>query len=217
MAISSTTNPFVFYSKNVYFTVSLDGEVIYDFHPDAPKLFGKAYGVFPHAISLPVLNKDGNLYIEIDNIYPGSPGYIRDILLDNSDHFILSKLQESTYEFIFCLIVFVFGIVLVIIGIVGRYFGDKRFEIISMGIFGMVSALWIASETQMLPILTGLFNRMGFKRDIEEIKRMTVGTDPNCHSSLFLSFRKCDPYRQSSILIFGSYLSAHLFNEGSSD
>ena len=71
-----------------------------------------------------------------------------------------------------------FGIVLVIIGIVGRYFGDKRFEIISMGIFGMVSALWIASETQMLPILTGLFNHMGFKRDIEEIKRMTVGTIP---------------------------------------
>jgi diguanylate cyclase (GGDEF) domain len=144
-----------FYSKNVFFTVYLDSEVIYDFHPDPPKLFGKAYGVFPHAISLPVLNRDGNLYIKIDSIYQGNQGYIRDMVLDNSNLFILSILQKSAYKFIFCLIVFVFGFILVTIGVIGRYFGDKRFEIISMGNFAMITSLWIAAETQMLPLLTG--------------------------------------------------------------
>ena len=144
-----------FYSKNVHFTISLDGEVIYDFHPDSPKLFGKAYGIFPHCITLPVLRRDGNLYITIENVYPDNPGYIQELSLCNSNRFIISKIQRSAFEFIFCIIIFVFGAVLFVIGIVGRYFGDKRFEIISMGSFAMIASLWIAAETQMVPILTG--------------------------------------------------------------
>ena len=141
-----------FYSKNVYFTVYLDGEVIYDFHPDPPRLFGKSYGTFPHAVNIPVLYRDGNLEIQIENIYPETPGYIRGIQLCNGNYYILTEMQKSAVEFLLCLLIFVFGFVLFCIGIVGRYFGEKRFEIMSMGAFAMVSSLWIATEAPLFAL-----------------------------------------------------------------
>ena len=41
------------------------------------------------------------------------------------------------------------------IGVIGKYFGEKRFEIVSMGTFAMISSLWILTETPMFSILTG--------------------------------------------------------------
>ena len=55
-----------FYTKNLHFTIYLDDTVIYDFHPEPPKLFGKAHGILPHSVAIPVLFHDGNLYIEIE-------------------------------------------------------------------------------------------------------------------------------------------------------
>ena len=149
------TKDLCFYSKNVYFTVYMNDKVIYDFHPNPPKLFGKAYGVFPHAITLPVMTVDGTIYIEIDNIYTDEPGYIRGLRLDNGNRFITAELQNSAPEFVLCLIGFVFGLILIIIGFIGRHFGEKRFEIISMATFSMVASLWIISETSMFSLLTG--------------------------------------------------------------
>ncbi len=148
-------NSLCFYSKNIYFTVYLGDEIIYDFHPKSPDFFGKAYGVYPHSVSLPVLGENENIYIEIDNIYDGTPGYMKYVSLDDASRFMVTRLQDSSYEFVFSLLVFVFGLVLVSIGFIGKYFGDKRFEIVSMGTFAMVTAIWIMSETQILPILTG--------------------------------------------------------------
>ena len=143
-----------FFSKNVYFTIYLDGEMIYDFHPEVPKIFGKSYGVYPHAVPLPVLYKDGNLLIRVENIYPGAEGYIKDMVLADGNVFLIGQMQKSAPEFILSMIVFVLGMILMVIGIVGRYFGERRYEIMSMGAFAVVAALWIATEGRLLPLLT---------------------------------------------------------------
>ena len=149
------TKDLCFYSKNIYFSVYVDDELIYDFHPTPPKLFGKAYGIFPHAITLPVMSVDGTLYIKIDNVYPGSSGFIKDLRLDNGNRFLISELQGSIFEFVLCMIIFVSGMILIFIGTIGRYFGEIRFEIISLATFAMVTALWIAAGTSIISILTG--------------------------------------------------------------
>ena len=144
-----------FYTKNIYFTVYLNDTVIYDFHPNPPKLFGKAYGIYPHSVTIPVYKSDGNLYIEIDRIYPENSGFIHGIHLDNSNRFIITELQKSSGDFILCLIGMITGLVLITIGIIGRHFGEKRFEIISNGTFALLASLWMATDTMMLPLLTG--------------------------------------------------------------
>ena len=144
-----------FYSKNVYFSVYMEGDQIYDFHPNAPKAFGKAYGILPHSVNLPVMNRDGELRIVIHSIYPDNPGYLKDMILNNGNQYMLDALQGSALDFVMCLLVFAFGAVLFGIGLFGRSFKDKRDEIISAGAFAMVTALWVCSETTMLPVLLG--------------------------------------------------------------
>ena len=58
-------------------------------------------------------------------------------------------------DFLLCLIVFTFGAVLFVVGLIGRYFEEERYEIISVGTFAMAAALWVASETAIVPLLTG--------------------------------------------------------------
>ena len=142
-----------FYSKNVYFSIFVDGMCIYDFHPTPIRLFGKSYGIFPHAVNIPNLYQNSEITIKIDNLYEETPGYIKSITLGNGNYFILNEMQKNAPEFILCTIVFVLGAVSFVIGIAGKYFGDRRYEIISMGTLAMVAAIWIASESSFFALL----------------------------------------------------------------
>lgn len=145
-----------FYTKNVYFTVKMDDVVIYDFHPKAPVIFGKAYGEFPHTVNLPSVEREGILSMEIENIYEKTEGYIANISLSNGTYFIITEMQKSIPTMMLCLLTFAFGIVFFIIGITGKGFADTRYEIMSMGAFAVVSSLWIASEGSFLSLLFAL-------------------------------------------------------------
>ena len=144
-----------FYSKNIYFTVIVDGNVIYNFHPNPPRVFGKAYGVYPHMITLPYLYNDSDLKIVVNNLYSSSPGYIKSMSLGNGNSFLIKELRENSVKFLFCAFAFALGVVAFIIGAAGRHFGDRRYEIISMGTFAMVCSIWIACESSFLSLLTG--------------------------------------------------------------
>ena len=144
-----------FYSKNILFTVYLDGEPLYSFNPNPPRLFGRAYGYYPHTVPLPVSKFDGEIVIKVENCYSGKAGFITDMVLADDHNFVISTLQRNIPEFLFCLVSFVFGIIVFFIGLTGRYYGEKRYEIISAGAFAIVCSVWIATETQILSVLTG--------------------------------------------------------------
>ena len=144
-----------FFSKSIHFSIFMDEVRIYDYHPDPPKILGKAYGIFPHSVNLPVLYSDGVIRIVINNIYSDEPGYLREMVLDDGGQFLIGEMQDSAMDFLLCLIVFTFGAVLFVVGLIGRYFEEERYEIISVGTFAMVAALWVASETAIVPLLTG--------------------------------------------------------------
>ena len=149
------TKSLCFHSKNIHFSVYLDGEMIYDFHPKTPKYMGKSYGVYSHSVTMPVITRDGDIKIVIDHLYPGKPGYVKDMHLDSSNHFIVGEIQDSSIELLACVITIVFGVILALIGLFGRNFGDKRYEIVSFGAFSTAAALWIATGTQADALLTG--------------------------------------------------------------
>ena len=142
-----------FYSKNIYFTVILDGNVIYNYHPNPPRVFGKSYGVYPHVISLPSLYDDATLKILVDNLYTSTPGFIKDISISNGNSFLIKELRRNTMEFLLCALAMALGVVAFILGIAGKHFGDRRYEIISMGTFAMVCSIWISCETTFFSLL----------------------------------------------------------------
>ncbi len=150
---STNNRSLCFYSKNVYFAVFLDDKAIYSFHPVPSRLLGKSYGIYPHSVSLPNLYENSTLSISIENLYPDTVGYVKDFTLGNGSFFTIHELQKTVPEFIICSIIFALGIVAFVIGAAGKYFGDKRYEIISMGAFAMVASVWIACETPFLGLL----------------------------------------------------------------
>ena len=152
-SVDSNNKSLCFTSKNVYFSVYLDGNRIYDFHPKSSRLIGRSYGIFPHAVSLPVLHEGSKLTISIDNLYDTTYGFVKDLELTNGNVYLTSEQRRTAPEFMLCTVVFALGMIAFVIGMAGRYFGDRRYEIISMGTFAMVSALWISSETSFFPLL----------------------------------------------------------------
>ncbi len=150
------TQDLCFYTKNIYFTVLVNNTPVYDFHPNSSPLFGKAYGVYPHTISLPVTDGERAVRIKIDNVYPGKPGIIKSVSLADGNQFLIEFLLKTEFMFILCIIGFVFGFILLIIGMIGKFLGEKQFEIISLAAFSMITSLWIMSETGMLSVLTGV-------------------------------------------------------------
>ena len=142
-----------FLSRNVFFSIYLDEELIYDYQPNAPKLFGKAYGSYPHSVNIPVLYQDGEFRIVINNIYPKNPGVFKEFCLDNGNQFLVERMQQSALDFLLCIIIFVFGMVLFVGGLSGKYFKEKRGELLSVGTFAMVSSVWIVCETEIFAIL----------------------------------------------------------------
>ena len=89
-----------FYTKNVYFTVYMGDKIIYDFHPKAPVIFGKAYGVFPHVVTMPNLTGGDVLTIELENIYHQTEGKIDELTINAlcSGIFIRSGLFYHRYH-----------------------------------------------------------------------------------------------------------------------
>ena len=57
-------------------------------------------------------------------------------------------------EFLLCAFALALGVVAFILGIAGKHFGDRRYEIISMGTFAMVCSIWISCETTFFSLLT---------------------------------------------------------------
>ena len=143
-----------FDTKNIYFSVYADDELIYDFRPAPPKLFGKSYGTFFHTVMIPNIDNEVRITIVADNLYEKTSGYIKNIKLCNSTSYLLEIIQGAAPQFLLCLGVLAFGIVFFIIGIIGRYFGDNRYEIIAIGTLAIVSALWMATENPLFALIT---------------------------------------------------------------
>lgn len=143
-----------FYTKNIFFSVYVDGSKVYDFRPDVPRYMGKAYGIYPHTITMPDVEGEVDIKMIVENAYPGKTGYIHEMHLDKNNHFIINELQESMIEFLIGCIIFIFGFTLSVIGIVGKYFGDNKYEILSFGTFAMASSLWVVSNTPAFAIIT---------------------------------------------------------------
>ena len=143
-----------FESKNIYFSVYLDDEMIYDYRPAPPRLFGRSYGIFPHTVMIPSMEGEAVITIAVDSLYDKTAGFIDDIKLCNSTSYLLEKMQGSAAEFLLCLGVFSLGVVLFIIGMVGKYYGDKRYEIISLGTIAIVYSMWISTVSPIFAMIT---------------------------------------------------------------
>ena len=144
-----------FYTKNIYFDIYYNGAMIYSFYQDVPTIFGKAYGVYMHHIEIPSYDDEAELTIEITPIYKDSANFIREMVFMDGGTFVRRELFKDLMSFIMCLVIFLYGGILFVLGLFGENLKERRAEIISIGAFSVVSSLFIVTEVQILQLFTG--------------------------------------------------------------
>ena len=151
-------------TKNLYFTVYCDDKMVYDFHMDVPRFLGKSSGVNFHHMELSEYGETAMLRIEIDPIYVDS-GYIQEISFMNSGVFVRTQTRAGMPYMIICVITYLYGLILLVLGLCGNSFIERRGEMASIAAFAMVSSLWVMTETgvpQALAIRPDFIHFLGY-------------------------------------------------------
>lgn len=136
-----------FRTKNTDFEVFLDDELIYRYDPKVPVLYGRSYGTFFHSIPIPDFEGSKTLRIETSAEYSGGNGFIKECQLQYGSSYLVKLYADNTPNFLLAVFMFSIGVVLMLGGVTVAGSSSKGREIISMGLFTVLSSSWIASET----------------------------------------------------------------------
>ena len=151
-------------TKNLYFKVFCDDEMVYDFHMDIPGFLGKSSGVNFHHTTLPEYGETALLRIEIEPIYEDS-GYIQEISFMNSGAFVRTQIRNGMPYMIIGVITYLYGLILLVLGLSVSSFRERRGEMASNAGFAMVSSIWVMIETgvpQVLAVRPDLVHFLGY-------------------------------------------------------
>ena len=143
-----------FESFNVVFTVSVDGEIVYDYHPRMKKAYGKTYGSDIHTITIP-MDEGANIKIQAEKLYEGTDAYFKNVYFEDGASYIHELMDKEMYKFIMMLLVLTAGIALVLLGIFFERNLDRRLEMVSLGAMAQVLSIWTETGTILLKYLTG--------------------------------------------------------------
>ena len=140
-------------SIDTFFTVSADGTVIYTYAPEQPKFLGISYGMDMHMIVLPTGTKE--LTLSVHPLFPDTPAAFKDAAVEDAGLYMGNMYKKALPDFSVCLIMFMFGLIMLFIGITARNLksGDNL-NFFALGTFAILVGLWSINETYLLQVLT---------------------------------------------------------------
>ena len=145
-----------FKTTNLLFNVYLDDELIYDFHPKLGGAYGKYYGHYPNVVELPQFKEDRMLRIEYEVLIKEETWtQFADMYVANSWEYMKAILQENLPKFTTSFLIFIFGAVIALLGMVMGKSGGGAIETVSLGVLAMVLSVWTITGTDVLTLLTG--------------------------------------------------------------
>lgn len=153
-----------FQSKSVDFEVYNNGQLIYKYYPEVPKVYGRGYGKMYHYVS--VLASDGpitDIRIHTHSATKDGKSYLKDIYFADPADYMAEQMLSNMPNFLICFFIFILGISLITGSLALK--PDKnseystsdqkhRLEILSMGVFALCAAAWSGTETDVMQIIT---------------------------------------------------------------
>ena len=140
-------------SIDTFFTVSADGTVIYTYAPEQPKFLGISYGMDMHMIVLPTGTRE--LTLSVHPLFSDTPAAFKDAAVEDAGLYMGDMYKKALPDFSVCLIMFMFGLIMLFIGITARDLksGDNL-NFFALGTFAILVGLWSINETYLLQVLT---------------------------------------------------------------
>lgn len=143
-----------FESRSLFFTVSVNGKVVYEFHPDLIRVYGKYYGECIHAVDLPALEDDSQISITYKTLYDAPTSTFYSLKIQEGASFIRTMIADNFDNYQQCFVIMVLGVVLIIVGFLFTSDPDSVIETISLGTTAVVLALWTSSGSRIPQIIS---------------------------------------------------------------
>lgn len=143
-----------FRSKNINFTLSVDGKTIYTFYPEVGKVAGKTYGSCFH--SIPVSQWAGKtIVLTAYPVYHDNSCFFNMMTLETQGVYYQQFLETHLASFLICLVTSIFGLFLLIFSFLFRKdFNDSQ-ALGYLGLFVICMSLWSGMETMVPQMLFG--------------------------------------------------------------
>ena len=141
-------------SVDTFFTLLADGQVIYSYHPEQHGLLGKSYGMYVHAIPVPV--NTSVLTLELTPVFPDAPPALLGAVIEDPGMFMGDLFVEGIPGFCICLLMLILGVIMIItdaFSLRGKN-GGQTMEIFTLGVFAVLVAIWSVNDTLIMQIIT---------------------------------------------------------------
>lgn len=143
-----------FESRSLYFTVYVNEEAVYDFHPELIRLYGRYYGECTHSVDIPTIADDSQIKITYVSLYNAKTTTFYYMKIQEGASFITSIVAQNYANYLQSFVILILGVVLIIIGLVLNKETDRIIEMVSLGATAVILALWTSSGSRIPQIIS---------------------------------------------------------------
>ena len=144
-----------FETSNMFFSVYVNDELVYDFHPEIPRICGKYYGEYTHTVDLNVDEEQTELKIVYEPLLISPWTTFRFMELHDGGSYVISMVKSNMGSFLSSFVVLIIGLTLVVVGFILNRESDRIVEPVSLGTTAIILAAWTSSGSRVLQLITG--------------------------------------------------------------
>lgn len=146
------SNSLYFRSKNIYYSVYVDGDPVYTPEVQDSVFYTKSLGTRYNSIPLPDDYAGKEVEIRFSTVYSSSRASIDNIYIGDSGGLVLMTIKHKLVAFITCILMLFAGILLIVADIPANMQTQNNHELMYLGLFAITTAVWCLSETNLIQL-----------------------------------------------------------------
>lgn len=144
-----------FRSKNVFFQMYIDGELVYEPYVPENVMYTKSPGTRWNYVPIDSENAGKQLEFRITKVYESGTSSLDHLCMGEPARAIMDTIEGKLVAFITCILMLFVGAILIIADIPINMSTRKNHELMYLGLFAVSIATWCLAETHLLQIYLG--------------------------------------------------------------
>ena len=141
-----------FESTDTHIIAEFDGKATYTYAPQLSSVLGRSYGRYMHLIPIPP--EAETVTLKLHPIYNGESASIKGTAVEDAGVFIADIYRKGLPRFALCMLIMLFGVLMIIIGFTDIITNDSSINFFSLGSFAILVGIWSANDTMILQVYT---------------------------------------------------------------
>lgn len=143
-----------FESRSLFFTVYVNDQAVYDFHPELLRIYGNYYGECIHTVDIPALDENSEIRITYQSLFEANTTTFYFMKIQEGASFIRTKIADNSVYYLQCFVIMILGAVLIVVGFLLKNDTNSLIETVSLGTTALLLAIWTSSGSRIPQIIT---------------------------------------------------------------